>query len=91
MQLTIRITGDNAAFEDDPIGEIERVLKQLVFRLASPRTFEPTIGPSTNRPKAVLAHVDTQRNVQTFLSLGELVPVHVVDPCSPVCSLTHGG
>ena len=34
MQLTIRITCDNAAFEDDPIGEIERVLKQLVFRLA---------------------------------------------------------
>ena len=33
MQLTIRITCDNAAFEDDPIGEIERVLKQLVFRL----------------------------------------------------------
>jgi len=27
--------------------------------LDSPRTFEPTIGPSTNRPKAVLAHVDT--------------------------------
>ena len=24
MQLTIRITCDNAAFEDDPIGEIER-------------------------------------------------------------------
>ena len=34
MQLTIRITCDNAPFEDDPIGEIERVLKQLVFRLA---------------------------------------------------------
>jgi len=34
MQLTIRITCDNAAFEDHPIGEIERVLKQLIFRLA---------------------------------------------------------
>ena len=34
MQLTIRITCDNAPFEDDPIGEIERVLKQPVFRLA---------------------------------------------------------
>jgi hypothetical protein len=37
MQLTIRITCDNAAFEDDPIGEIERVLKQLVFRLGEDR------------------------------------------------------
>ncbi len=37
MQLTIRITCDNAAFEDDPIGEIERVLKQLVFRLGDDR------------------------------------------------------
>ena len=37
MQLTIRITCDNAAFEDDPIGEIERVLKQLVFRLGENR------------------------------------------------------
>ena len=34
MQLTIRITCDSPPFEDDPIGEIERVLKQLVFRLA---------------------------------------------------------
>ena len=37
MQLTIRITCDNAAFEDDPVGEIERVLKQLVFRLGEDR------------------------------------------------------
>jgi len=37
MQLTIRITCDNAAFEDDPIGEIDRVLKQLVFRLGEDR------------------------------------------------------
>ena len=37
MQLTIRITCDNAAFEDDPIGEIEGVLKQLVFRLGEDR------------------------------------------------------
>ena len=37
MQLTIRIECDNAAFEDDPIGEIERVLKQLVFRLGDDR------------------------------------------------------
>ena len=37
MQLTIRITCDNAPFEDDPIGEIERVLKQLVFRLGEDR------------------------------------------------------
>ncbi len=37
MQLTIRITCDNPAFEDDPIGEIERVLKQLVFRLGEDR------------------------------------------------------
>ncbi len=37
MQLIIRITCDNAAFEDDPIGEIERVLKQLVFRLGEDR------------------------------------------------------
>ncbi len=37
MELTIRITCDNAAFEDDPIGEIERVLKQLVFRLGEDR------------------------------------------------------
>ena len=37
MQLTIRITCDNAAFEDDPIGEIEPVLKQLVFRLGEDR------------------------------------------------------
>ncbi|MGA2705777.1 MAG: hypothetical protein ABSH35_32435 [Isosphaeraceae bacterium] len=37
MQLTIRITCDNGRFEDDPIGEIERVLKQLVFRLGEDR------------------------------------------------------
>jgi len=37
MQLTIQITCDNAAFEDDPIGEIEQVLKQLVFRLGDDR------------------------------------------------------
>jgi hypothetical protein len=37
MQLTIRITCNNAAFADDPIGEIERVLKQLVFRLGEDR------------------------------------------------------
>jgi hypothetical protein len=37
VQLTIRITCDSAAFEDDPIGEIERVLKQLVFRLGEDR------------------------------------------------------
>ncbi len=37
MQLTIRISCDNPAFEDDPIGEIERVLKQLVFRLGEDR------------------------------------------------------
>jgi len=37
MELTIRINCDNAAFEDDPIGEIERVLKQLVFRLGEDR------------------------------------------------------
>jgi hypothetical protein len=37
MQLTIRIECDSAAFEDDPIGEIERVLKQLVFRLGDDR------------------------------------------------------
>jgi len=37
MQLTIRITCDNAAFQDDPIGEIERVLKQLAFRLGEDR------------------------------------------------------
>jgi hypothetical protein len=37
MQLTIRIACDNPTFEDDPIGEIERVLKQLVFRLGEDR------------------------------------------------------
>jgi hypothetical protein len=37
MQLTIRITCDSPPFEDDPIGEIERVLKQLVFRLGEDR------------------------------------------------------
>jgi len=37
MQLTIRIDCSNAAFTDDPIGEIERVLKQLVFRLGEDR------------------------------------------------------
>jgi hypothetical protein len=37
MQLTIRITCDNPAFEDDPVGEIERVLKQVVFRLGEDR------------------------------------------------------
>ncbi len=37
MQLTIRIECDSPAFEDDPIGEIERVLKQLVFRLGEDR------------------------------------------------------
>ncbi len=37
MQLTIRITCDSLPFEDDPIGEIERVLKQLVFRLGEDR------------------------------------------------------
>ncbi len=37
MHLTIRIACASAAFEDDPIGEIERVLKQLVFRLGEDR------------------------------------------------------
>jgi hypothetical protein len=37
MQLTIQIACDNPTFEDDPIGEIERVLKQLVFRLGEDR------------------------------------------------------
>jgi hypothetical protein len=37
MQLTIRITCDNAAFQDGRIGEIERVLEQLVFRLGEDR------------------------------------------------------
>ena len=37
MQLTIRITCDSAASKDDPIGEIEFMLKQLVFRLGDDR------------------------------------------------------
>ena len=37
MQLMIQITCDSPPFQDDPIGEIERVLKQLVFRLGEDR------------------------------------------------------
>jgi hypothetical protein len=37
MQLTICISCDSCPFEDDPVGEIERVLKQVVFRLGEDR------------------------------------------------------